>query len=230
MKPRKKTKNHHFIYAPLNAAEFKRRMEDSFSPIHLTSISIIQGVALGFLCQKTFMPGQEDASGLGNILYVAMSFVAIVGVSYEYNWFVGIHRWSQKFLDTLIPLMVGFWEIGAIFNIGQHQRWWMTTGMFILSGAMAFSNTYSNIKPLMFEDEKLFSYFRSNTLFSLFFALIGATFCFGVGTLYGPLSLNLPEYTVDIGASIIYLALFSAVLWKNRKFVDSLHEKLGFER
>ncbi len=229
--PDRRNPNPEFTYDPLNAREFKRRMEEGFSPVYLTSISIIQGVALGLLGQQLFAVNQQSSSipgdGMLTILYTITSFVVIVGLSYEYNWLVGIHRWPQKFIDTLLPFVIGFWEIAAIFNIANPQSWWLFISIFNLFGALAAFNTWRNCKPKMFADRKLFIFFKSSIFKSILLALSAAGYCFLVFLTYATLKSGLPWYVVDLPTSAIYIVTFALLLWKDQKFVDRVHEMLS---
>lgn len=225
-----------FIYDPLDQREFKRRMEESFAPVYLNSMSIIQGVALGLLCQQTFAPSpQQGSSAVGSgfqvsiIPYVAMAFAVIVGVSYEYNWFVGIHRWSQKFFDTLIPFILGFLEIGAILNLNQPQKWWILLTIFNVFGAVAFYNTWRNTKVDMFDKSKLFDYFKSNSRTSIFLALLSALYCLVICVSYEKLKAGRSWYAIDMPMAMIYIAFMIGLLCKDKKFVDKAHEELSLK-
>lgn len=229
--PKRRNPNPEFTYDSLNAKEFKRRMEEGFSPVYLTSISIIQGVALGLLCQQLFavnLPsGLIPNDRTSTILYTITSFVVIVGLSYEYNWLVGIHRWTQKFIDTLIPFAIGFWEIGAIFNIANPQRWWLFISVFNLFGALAAFNTWRNCKPQMFADPKLFQFFKSSILKSVLMALSATGYCFLISLVYATLKNSFLWYAVDLPACAFYIGTFALLLWKDQRFVDRVHEMLS---
>ena len=123
------------IYDPTNTRVFRKRMEDSFPSIYLNGISIIQGVALGLLCEQIFKDITPENQNIFfatwnhpiKNFYALMSLCCIICVLYEYNWFVGTYRWSQKLIDTLIPVFLGFFEIAAILNINTHYNWWLYT-------------------------------------------------------------------------------------------------------
>jgi len=210
-------------YKPLSLKEFEGRMEESFIPVYLTLISIIQAAALFLLCQQTYTLNHNAPT----VLYILVTFIMIVGVSYEYNWFVGVHRWPQKFFDTLCPLIVGFWEILVIYNLSQPRNWWLMTAIFSLMGAVAFSNTWMNHKPELFEDRGLYIYFKSNTLKSIILALGGSALSFLFSAIYEYVKPDRTWYTVDLPMSIVYISLFAFIMRKDKKFLNKVYQILS---
>jgi hypothetical protein len=208
-------------YERLSAKELARRMAESFTSVYLTLISIIQATALYLLCQQTVTSELDFLTAL----YTLMSFATIVGVSYEYNWFVGVHRWPQKFFDTLIPLALGFWEILAIYNLTHPRYWWLMIGIFTLVGAAAYWNTWANCKPEMFEDNdgglRLCKSFKSNTRYSIILALITSVLSFAFFMFY--VYMKRIWFAVDLPMAAVYIGLFTSLIWKDTKFLSEVN-------
>ncbi|MCX7113358.1 MAG: hypothetical protein NTX45_25270 [Proteobacteria bacterium] len=161
------------IYKPLSGVTLSERMEESFPSTYLNSISIIQGVALGLLCERVFKPDNKEVFLLFDpkaLPYILISFTSIICVLYEYNWFVGVYRWSPKPLDTICPILIGFFEIGAILNLEHPINYWFLNSLFCFSGSIGFLNTHINTKMKMFEGIKnkklLFNDFIKNNKIS----------------------------------------------------------------
>lgn len=155
------------VFDPLNTAEFKRRIGDSFPAVYLTLISIIQGVAMGILASNTFMYIKDTNLAepwVRFLPYSTMSFILLIVVTYEYTWFVGVFKWSPKIWDTIIPFALGLSEIGPMFYLTNPCTWWLLTAIFCCVGAGGFFNTLWNCKQFMFgENEKAYRRTR-NTL------------------------------------------------------------------
>jgi len=158
-KPPKTSHNPSKIHEKLDWPLFKTRMEGSFPSIHLNGVSIIQGIALGLLCEQTFRKISEEGLNIFKDLntdpikyiYILVTLVCIICVLYEYNWFIGIYRWSHNIIDTSIPIFIGFFEIAAILNISyDHRNWWLYISIFSLFGIVGFINTFMNLKDDMF--------------------------------------------------------------------------------
>ncbi|MEZ4772596.1 MAG: hypothetical protein R3D00_05380 [Bacteroidia bacterium] len=79
------------IYSKLNREQLRIRMSDSFPSVYLTMISIIQGVAFGFLI-NTYFEGSEvcetfecffTSKKIEFHLYAFFTFLTIVSVTFE---------------------------------------------------------------------------------------------------------------------------------------------------
>jgi hypothetical protein len=86
----------------------RRRVEDSFRDIYLTLVSIIQGVALGFLAES-IAAGRHDltAERAGRIVTM---FLVIVVVWQEYMVGAVMFAWTPGILDSLVPFSLGLGE------------------------------------------------------------------------------------------------------------------------
>lgn len=200
---------------PLSADEIGILMAKSFTPTYLNLINIIQAAALSLLCQKS---AELDFNFL-RALYIFMSIVMIAVVCYEYHWFVGMHRWSPRFSDTLIPLTLGFWEILAIFNLDQPRNWWLMMTAFTLTGAVAYLNTWTHCQSGMLEDLVLSRCFRSNTHKSIILALTMSAISVS-GAIYGYAKPIQFRYAVDLLMAAVYLTFFILLLRKDMRFLD----------
>lgn len=93
-------------------ARIARRVEDSFREVYLTLVSIIQGVALGWLVQ-TIGPDYRHltADQIGRALAV---FAFIIAVWQEYMVGSTMFAWVPGVLDSLTPFLLGLGECLAV--------------------------------------------------------------------------------------------------------------------
>lgn len=221
------------IFEPLTEKSFQHRIMDSFPGVYLTTISIIQGVALGILATNTFDYIKNPALAehwvwVRFLPYSVISFIMIILVSLDYAWFVGVFRWSPRIWDTLIPLVLGFWEVGPMFFLTDPKTWWLLTATFSFVGAAAFSNTLWHCKQPMFGQNKQ-AYRRTKT--ELWVNIVTAL----IGTLISILAWRLLSMKVIHGYwEILFLfPIFACqifMIWTEEKFMKGLHSDFGFSR
>jgi hypothetical protein len=229
------------IYKQLDSQEFKARIEGSFPSVYMTNISIVQGAALSLLAYNTFSYVSNPSQFVDWIVFVPYSFISfliVLVVSYEYNWFVGLFRWSPKFSDTFITFLLGFFEIGPMFFLTNPKYWWYANALFTFAGAIAYTNTYRNTKKPMFAIEKMF-YKVKRTIGIDIILTLGMTAILVITGATHPSTLFSTPVTVDswyvtsaiwtIVAPIIYALLLAAIILKDGRFVRGLHEDFGIE-
>ena len=216
------------VYQPLDQEQFKSRMNESFPSVYLTLISIIQGVALGILAQNTF--GYISTESVSNIEvfrmipYAILSFLTIVTVSFEYNWFVGIYRWSPKIWDTLIPLLLGMSQIGSLYFLRMPEVWWILNALFAIIGVVAFNNTENNQHRDMFIKNGIYKKTKKEVLIDMTISLTISPILFLVGIYYKVTPIIYFWHTFEIIGFIIYLVGFIYLLYKDEKFVKYMHD------
>jgi hypothetical protein len=141
----------------LSKSILKTRLSEVFPSVYLTTISIIQGVALGLLAQNYFLFWHDPrfaSTRQDFIPYVIFSLFCILIVSYEYVWFIGIFRANANPFDTSIPIMLGAAEVCPTFYLADPQAWWGTIILFATAGAIAWLYTAYQCKYNFGEDIK----------------------------------------------------------------------------
>jgi hypothetical protein len=210
-------------------------MVESFPSIYLTTISIIQGLALGVLIQNMFVyigdhPGRSAAALAPLLPYMLLSFLIIIVVLYEYYYFVVVYRWSPKVLDTCIPLLLGFFEIGMMFYLTDPKAWWYLNVGFDTVGLLAFAHTYLSCKPGMFEDGKsdtdLYRFVRGNVVGDIVASILALAITGTVSVTYHDLP-RIAYWSVWDLAALAYLVVLVIALLKAHRFVRELHARLG---
>jgi hypothetical protein len=219
------------VYRPLDQEEFISRMVDSFPSIYLTTISIIQGLALGLLIQNVFaFISGSSQSGLERwsplIPYAPVSFLIIIGILWEYYYFVVVYRWSPKLLDTCIPLFLGFFEIGLMFYLTEPRVWWALNVGLDVSAIIAFTHTYRSCKRSMFRSEGLYKFVRSNVRKDITTTILGTTLAIFISIRYSSVP-RIGYWSLWDLVGLAYGVLIMVLLFGAHRFVRDLHSQLA---
>lgn len=86
-------------------------VDHGFREMYLTLISIIQGVAFGFLAERTF---SAQISTAGQRIAFTICFMMIVTVWAEYMIGSTVFVWTPTLLDSVIPFAIGMTEFQLI--------------------------------------------------------------------------------------------------------------------
>ncbi|MEV6851942.1 hypothetical protein [Actinoplanes sp. NPDC051411] len=137
-------------------------MSEIFPDTHLTTISVVQGVALALLIGNFLGVTTGSTDGMDAVWrrlpYALPSFGLIVTISFEYYYFVAAYRWSPRFVDACIPYLLGVCEIGAIYYLDKPKVWWWWNVALAVAGAAAFLNTRANCRRSMFSTSELHAF------------------------------------------------------------------------
>lgn len=98
-------------------AEVVERVEESFRDVYLTLVSIIQGVALGYLVQV--IGPDYRALGADQVARGAAVVAFIVAVWQEYMVGSTTQAWVPGILDSLAPFLIGVGEFLMISALGS---------------------------------------------------------------------------------------------------------------
>jgi len=182
--PRKLSRGPHpRAVEPLSREALIRRSSEAFPSANLTFISIIQGVALGYTiynCVHGF-PSHGYAAQTSFIARAVVQFTALVIISWEYTWFGIALRWPAGFVDTLVPLTLGAFEIIPTFYFGQPFLWWLFFALFLVSSLAAYVSSLVHCKRDMYELENAWEVTRKELRADL--SLTGASLAVAVAEL-----------------------------------------------
>ena len=115
----------------------------------ITIISIIQGVALALLAEKTF----DKPSLLGGFHSFSLLMV-LVSVFYWYLTLALLLRWAPSFLDCLLPFGIAGLEIPAAFFLGDARAWNLWLALFWAGTAAGLWITRKWCPPSHFGDAR----------------------------------------------------------------------------
>jgi hypothetical protein len=131
----------------LNETEFERRSEEFFAASYLTSIGVIQNVALGLLGLKVF--GKDFSALL--LLQGTGSFLVILLVVIEYSWWLLLVRGTPNFEDVVLPYLLGLFELGAISYVDDiGNMWFILMAILGVAGIAARMNARRHCTKEMF--------------------------------------------------------------------------------
>jgi len=224
------------VFDPLNKELLKERMSTNFPGTYLTMVSVIQGVAVGILTQNTldFFNKSDIASFLHILPFALVSLLAIMIVSFEYVWFTGIYRWSIKFWDVVTPIMLGITEVSTLFFLNEPAYWWLAHSIFTLFGTLAFFRTYLNCDKKMFSSQtlvgytqdSLFDYIERDIVKSMCITASASIVCFIGFRLFW---MDNQDLMLQWGVYILYTLILIVLVYKDTKFVETLHNAYGLE-
>ena len=220
---------------PLNRELLIRRSSEAFPSANLTFISIIQGVGLGYLIYNSvhgFPPGGY-AVHTSFIARAVIQFAAIVIVSYEYTWFGIALRWPASFLDTLVPLTLGAFEIIPSFYLGQPFLWWLFIAIFMISALAAFFSSLLQCKRDMYELEEAWSATKKELRQDL--SVVSALLAIAVAELLGLELIHLEDPMIglawiSIGGCACTFALALVLVYGEERYLNKLHRIHGLSR
>lgn len=133
----------------LNAPEFERRSEEFFAASYLTSLGIIQNVALGLLATKLYGTPINELL----LLQTIGSFLVIILIVEEYHWWLILVRRTPTFLDAMIPYILGAAELSAIeFVDSSKGAWLLAMGTLAVFGVLSLFNSRSYCTPEIFRE------------------------------------------------------------------------------
>ncbi|TYK46764.1 hypothetical protein [Actinomadura decatromicini] len=146
--------------------ELIERIEGSFKDIYLTQISIIQGVAFGFLARSALTGTRPTA---GQWIAYGTAFMVITIVWQEYMVGSTAFTWVPTLLDSVTPYVLGILEFLIIIRARE------STGSFLLilmitwwSGWVSYGNYWYHAR-------------RGGELNRASYALLGRYVRFGLG-------------------------------------------------
>jgi len=126
-------------------------IENVFTPIYLTVIALIQGIALSLLIQKIVLNLETD-----EIFYwkrYVVGGVIIFSVWHHYMYTVIYLRWFPDVLESLLPLSIGVSEIFmAELSNNAPEQWLLSVMSVFFFGGFAYFNAAFKIRPLFFEE------------------------------------------------------------------------------
>jgi len=218
----------------LSREELINRMSESFPNVHLSVISIIQGVAVALWVENIIayfrkMEVITHTAIITLIPYCLLSLFAIVFITYEYNWFVGVYRWSPKFIDTLLPFLLGIGEFFPLYFFASPFMWWLLNTLLAVAGALALFNTRRNTRADIFRDREVLS--RTRKEFNLSFVLaIVWSFCLPFVAFTFQLTPKFLYWHLEEVMAFIVVAISLCLLVvKDQRFIRDLHNIYNLE-
>ena len=112
------------------------KLKDSLSPVYLTVLSVIQGVALADLALVVASNYQQFS--LMHWLLVLFNFGVLIGIWNHYMMHNKLWDWIPDLRDALIPFVVGALELFLNHTISLSlSAWLFTFALLYIMGALA---------------------------------------------------------------------------------------------
>jgi hypothetical protein len=145
------------------------RIERSFREMYLNLISIIQGVAFGFLAEQVLA---ARTMGAGGWLAFGICFLMIVAVWQEYMVGSTTFAWTPSLLDTFVPFAIGVTEFLLIGAMTSSAAAFLTRlGIFLATGAAAYGNWLLHARSGTAFNQAAYAVLRTYVLFGTAYCL-----------------------------------------------------------
>jgi len=150
-----------------------RRLMQLHESSYLTLLSIVQGVALGFLALNC---PSNPALNVECILFSA-TFLVIVLTWNEYLMGVASLVWIPTFFDALIPFSLSMSEIFLAKNIaGDLEKWFLSMSVLLYIACIAFGNMYVQAERYRINKNMLVKLGKLKLISMSFCLFFGVTF------------------------------------------------------
>lgn len=188
---------------------FHDRFRANFPAVYLTTMSIIQGVALGLLASNTFSHVNSRAftgAWIDFLPYPVMSFMMILIVSFEYTWFISVFQSPPEIWDTVIPFVLGFLEIAPTFYLTEPSTWWLFNSVFCLFGTIAFLNTLRIAKRDLSTNQEVQDIVMATLHLNSSISIVASAFslCVGIALAYRHWELAPALLLILLGVYMLY--------------------------
>lgn len=216
--------------AVTNTESLKQRTVEVFPAGYTTLLSIVQGIAFGFLATGEVVAtlgGHGPPTEFG-IAATAGTFLAIVTVTYMYVWFTLVLRWVPSILDTLIPFSLGSLEIVMAVTVNSPEVWFLSvTGMQVV-GLLAFAHSALRCRNSMFEREEDFR--RVKSLLNLLVTVSALGAVLSVGTAILMIEFPVVRIVAVLLAWLLPALAAIALVWSSERALSRLYSSHGLVR
>lgn len=194
-----------------------------FTNVYFTTLSIIQGVALGILIQNSLRSYIEH--GAQTIPYSVFGLLTIILISYEYTLFVVMFRRPARLLDTALPLLLGVFESAPSFFLAEkrlrYPSWWLMTAVFGIVGALAYGYSLTASSTHARWKARAVKITRRSLWLDIAFSSIGTILC---GTAFILSLTGHPSWTAQtLGFLVPSVAIVFWLLGSTQNFARELY-------
>lgn len=203
--------------------ELIHRLESSFRDIYLQLLSVIQGVAFGFLAATSL--SNRERLGIAQWLALLVCFFGILVIWQEYMIGATAFAWIPTVLDTIIPFSLGLGEFFVIaFATGSTRTFLLVLAIAWLSGVVAQGNYWFHARRGFEINRSSYPPLGNYVRFGFFATLSGF---FGVTMLFW-LSLKTSSKVLDsvlVGCALaaLILILLRPIFQWNRILKRHMH-------
>ncbi len=217
------------VYEKLDEDTFENRIKNNFIRTHITLFSIIQGVAFALFMFNVFdylrSPNFHN-EWLEFAPFPFISFTAIIIISCEYMWFIGLFSWPTRIRDHLTPFLIGFFEACPMFFFSNPHMWWFCMILLGIGGAVASLNIMLDARRVKFTDNT--SAYKT-IIIQLWWNISFCTAVFIV-SFFAWIYFQVLDDAVKYLLLAMIFILEIVMLWRGDIYMKKLHEAFGFKR
>ena len=111
-----------------------KSFKEAFTQIYLTLVSVIQGVAVGYLATVIGSRGQAPSYSW---ILIGATLVLIIGIWHTNAIGIAISAWVPTLADSFIPFLIGAGEIFVIKSINESIQDWVLSVAILNAGFIA---------------------------------------------------------------------------------------------
>ena len=219
------------ILEAVDGRRLARRSIEIFPQGYLSTISIIQGVALSVVTVETVRALTRDGDSLPllpTLVQALWMLAALMIVFYEYLWFTTMVRWVPTFRDTFVPFVLGVAEIIPALLLDRPIAWWVATSTFTMLGAGAFVNTVTRLHPDMFPGgAEVFDRLKS---LLLRLAAVCVVTSLGAATTAVVIAISAKPYWLTVVAGILLVLPSVAMITASERVLNDIYGMYGVPR
>jgi hypothetical protein len=173
------------------------KLKDSFSPVYLTLLSVIQGVALADLALVVAANYQQFT--LIHWLLVLFNFGVLIGIWNHYMMNNKLWDWIPDLRDAVIPFVVGALELVLNHTISLSLSAWLFIVAIIASMATLAIWYVGQRAKEESENAKMLSLLRrQHRLFALYNLVAGALYLLLAGGIAGVSIINTRSWNLVV--------------------------------
>ena len=136
----------------LSTQSLARRTNDAFPSIYSTTVSVVQGVVLGYLASRV-VDDVSSEDGWARLRPAGQTLAVLFAVSvvlYAYNWLGLVLRWKTGYPDATVPVILAVAEFLPIQFSGA-RSWPYAFGALGAASSAAFWYSRSNVRRELFD-------------------------------------------------------------------------------
>ena len=139
----------------INHSKLYKKMLKLHGSSYLSLMSIVQGVAFGFLALQVY----ENFRDYGLVAWILTisTFLIIIFTWNEYVIEIAIFKWVPNLIDASIPFLLSASEIGLVATIKEnYQDWYFAFAIFCFFAFIAFYNMSYRAQKSSSENKEAF--------------------------------------------------------------------------
>lgn len=204
---------------PIGLKRLEETIPTAFSSFYSTFLSMIQGIALGYLFFQSAQLMKDHQHF--NLFYSGLTLMVIIIIWHEYVLSTIEVWWVITWFDSFIPLGLGGGEIFMISYLNMPEWWFFAIAWTAFIGFCAYINYGMRVKKEYFDEERrdeLDQHFRKNikrgriclALYALMYFVCGVCYILFQNNLWVKITL-----LIVIFVSLAFFIYRRHIWWKS---------------